>query len=90
MKYENEQTEPSIESLKNLSAFYGVSIDYLVGVSEERSSNSSDSFSQEEIKLIMDYRSLNQQGKEYVLQTMAMSVKIYQQLGSVSVMEDQA
>lgn len=37
--YENDNKNPSIERLKRLAEFYGVSLDYLAGLSEARSVN---------------------------------------------------
>ena len=34
LRYEKGQREPSIDTLIEIASFYGVSIDYLVGVSD--------------------------------------------------------
>lgn len=35
-RYENEESDPSIETVKKIAQFYGVTIDWLAGISEER------------------------------------------------------
>ena len=53
---------------------------------------SGDHLTAQEKKLVEDFRSLNQQGREYVLQSMAMAVRIYLsgQSGTVSGVESRA
>ncbi|MBQ8109413.1 MAG: helix-turn-helix transcriptional regulator [Clostridia bacterium] len=78
VKYEKESSEPPIATLIELCRFYSVTMDYLLGVTDIKCQNDlSHDFNETEVKLIENFRSLNKQGKEYILQTMAMSVSIY-------------
>lgn len=61
-KYENGLAEPDIEMLKNLAAFFGVSVDYLIGNSQ--SSNTEDLFltlapTKQELEILRIYRFLS-------------------------------
>jgi len=60
-KYENNLAEPDIDSLKKFAFFFGVSIDYLVGYTDENTETGADSFvlTPNEIELIMKLRKLN-------------------------------
>lgn len=63
-KYERGELEISISSLIKLSKFFGVSVDYLLGVEENYNKNmtrefSTISLSTKELKLIDDYRKMN-------------------------------
>ena len=46
--------------------------------------------SQDEVKLIQDYRNLNLQGQQYIRQTMFMATSIYKRLSDVSAVENQS
>lgn len=61
-KYENGLAEPDLELLKKISCFFGVSIDYLVGNSDNSSvSDAVITFSptEDELSLIRYYRRLD-------------------------------
>ena len=71
-KWEAHPTsEISSRVLKQLSSYLECSIDYLLG----RETNKE--LTKTEKKLIDDYRSLSDQGKEYILQTMNMAAATY-------------
>ena len=90
VKYEKESSEPPIATLIELCRFYSVSMDYVLGLSDIKCPNNAlDNYSETEIQLVNNFRSLNKQGKEYILQTMAMSVTIYKN-GTISDLEKQA
>lgn len=76
-RWESGKKIPSRESVSKLADLYEVSIDYLMGRSDEEMPISADSLSDDELKLIQDYRKLNKQGQEYIRQTMYMAVPIY-------------
>lgn len=78
-KYETGEAIPDINILYRLSDKYGVTIDYLLGheTMPQLTDNLGNTLSDVETKLLMDFRSINRQGKEYILQTMAMAVTIY-------------
>ena len=73
VKYENQQSEPSIDILKRIAGFYGVSIDYLVGFSDLTLSADIESSkvldSKNEMELIDIYRQLNTSGQSFLLKT---------------------
>ena len=75
--WEKGKTKPTLENLIALSKLLNVSTDTLLGVESSPSESNNSDYSDAEKKLIADFRSLNRQGKEYILQTMAMSVTIY-------------
>ena len=83
---ERSTKSPSVDTIRLLSEALNIPISYLLG--EEQVST----FTAQEKKLVEDFRSLNQQGREYVLQSMAMAVRIYQsgKPGSVSGVESRA
>lgn len=68
---------PSRENLTKLANLYNVSVDYLLGRSDEELPVTDESLSTDEQKLIRDYRSLNPQGQAYIRQTMFMALPIY-------------
>lgn len=86
-KYETGDAVPPLDNLVRLADYYGVSLDYLVGRPED--GGDVPRLSQTERRLLEDFRGLSTQGKEYVLQTMDMAVKIYGSSG-LPVVEDQA
>lgn len=53
-------------------------------------SNSEHNLSSDELQLLNMYRQLNDQGKEYVLQTVAMATHVYTKNASVSNVENSA
>ena len=58
--WENEKTQPSIEQLKALAEFYGVSVDYLIGNSDDMGNigYNGDYLSADEKTLLQAFRSL--------------------------------
>ena len=86
--WEKGKTNPTLENLIALAKLLNVSTDMLLGV-DTISENAVPGLSRTELSLIDDFRSLNKQGKEYILQTMAMSVSIYKN-GTVSDVEKRA
>ena len=83
-KYETEDSEPPIDTLIRLADFYGVSLDFLVGRIDspeyskvEVTFDEEKSLSPDERNMITDFRQINEHGKEYVLQSLAMALQIY-------------
>ena len=65
--WENEKTQPSIEQLKMLSAFFGVSVDYLIGNTDELGTVTvKGGVSVDEEYLLKKYRTLNEESKKAV------------------------
>lgn len=58
-KYEIGLSEPDISMLKNIANYFHVSVDYLIGFSDEPIYCSKSDLSSDELKLINDYRRLN-------------------------------
>lgn len=85
-QWESGIKNPSRQNVAKLALLFGVSSDYLLGVVDSFSNDGSE-FSAEEIKLIHDYRALNNQGKEYIRQTMYMALSIYIEHDNISGME---
>ncbi len=90
--WEAGERMPSYENLLRLADLLQTSTDELLGrgVQSEQTKKPGQGISLAEQQLIKDFRSLNQQGKEYILQTMAMATKIYKQSDAVSGLESQA
>ena len=90
-KYESKaRIIPSDDVKYRIAEFFGVSVDYLMGYTDNPFTSTAEStLTDVEIKLLQDFRSLNKQGREYILQTMAMAVSIYKN-GSVPNLEKHA
>ena len=86
--YESEKVSPPLEMLIILADLYGVTLDYLVGRPEGQGAGAV-SVTDAERQLLDDFRGLSPQGREYVLQTVDMAVKIYRQSPSLADMEGQ-
>ena len=69
---ERSTKSPSVDTVQLLADALNVSVSYLMGETKKAAT-----FTAQEKRLIEDFRSLNQQGREYVLQSMAMAVRIY-------------
>ena len=66
--WENEKTQPSIDQLKILAEMFDVSVDYLIGNSEDYAAVSvTKAFSEEEEWLLKKFRGLNEEEKSAVL-----------------------
>lgn len=84
--YEADKVMPPMDALITLADFYGVTVDYLLERPEAAAGTLS--VSDTERQLVEDFRQLSPQGKEYVLQSMDMAVKIYGS-ADLPVVEDQ-
>ena len=73
--YEADKVMPPMDALITLADFYGVTVDYLLERPEATAGTLS--VSDTERQLVENFRQLSPQGKEYVLQSMDMAVKIY-------------
>lgn len=89
--YETGIRDPKSDFWIAVAQKYGVTIDYLMGHSDEllKTSNceSDEHFdchlTPDEVQLLNGYRGLNQQGREYILQTLDMASKVYIKADSV-------
>lgn len=74
-EWENNRSEPSIETLLKIATYFEVSTDYLLGLEDDFGTptatpmNDLVLYSEEEKRLIEDYRALNYSGKKLVKQT---------------------
>lgn len=76
--YENGKRNPDIQTMILIADYFNVSLDYLCGRGVDSQDESiNHGLSDTELSFINDFRSLNRQGKEYMLQTMSMAVTIY-------------
>ena len=57
-KYENHDTEPDIETLKRMAAYFNTSVDYIIGYEGPNSAAPSDELSPQERDLLSLYRSM--------------------------------
>ena len=68
---ERSTKSPSVDTIALLASALGLPVSYLLGEEQKTAMTA------QERRLVEDFRSLNQQGREYVLQSMAMAVRIY-------------
>lgn len=80
------KNKPTAANLQKLSALFHVSTDYLLGISKddeytELKSACIEPATQEEYRLLIGFRSLNESGQQYILQTLdtAVASNIYKQ-----------
>lgn len=66
---------PYTDTIAKIASALGCSVSDLMGDASEEANTGQ--LTAQEKNLIEDFRSLNQQGREYVLQSMAMAVRIY-------------
>lgn len=101
--YETGEHEPGHKYLIEIAKKFGVTTDYLLGLSddpqktadgEKKAPSTADkndiTLAEDEWQLIENYRSLNNQGQEYVRQTMYMATQIYKKMPDLSSVEKQA
>lgn len=62
-KYELGQAEPDIQMIQKLAAFFHVTADYLLEISDDPQPISSASLSKDEKQVLFDYKRLNQTQK---------------------------
>lgn len=89
-RWESGITVPSRENIQKLAEIFQVTSDFLLGITEEEDMKNDFDLDSNEKKLVFDFRLLNSQGKEYIMQTMSMAVQIYKKSDRVSGMEDRA
>lgn len=67
-KYEGKsKVIPSEEVRQAIAEYFGVSVDFLMGKTDNRYPNPSDDLSEEEKELIGIFRSLNRKGKDSIM-----------------------
>ncbi len=65
--YERDYREPDLEILERIAELYEVSVGYLVAGYEDQLQNDSTKLNKEDLDFIEEYKSLNDEDKEYVL-----------------------
>lgn len=65
--WENENTQPSIEQLIQLALFFGVSVDYLIGFSDDFGTVSQGKLTNEELKLLKLFNKANKQTRDSII-----------------------
>ena len=86
--WESGNNSIDIETLFAACEIFGVTLNDMYGrYSVEKSSGSV--LSADEVCLLETYRCLNQQGQEYILQTIAMAATVYKKVDRVSNLEEQ-
>lgn len=71
-KYENHNVEPSIDTLKKMARYFNVSIDFIVGKTDEENSGENDysMLNSEEFAVVENYRKLSKQEKQSLVMVM--------------------
>lgn len=85
--YERGDREPGLDVIETIADFFNVDVGYLLGSTDVRNSytysmHKSLSLTSDEKLLLYSYRDLNDQGKQYILQTMDMASRMYKKNGS--------
>lgn len=98
--WERGHSQPTADTIMAICEFYGIkdilhAFGYKSGSSiTEESPSTADkndnALAQDERQLIEDYRTLNDQGQEYIRQTMYMATQIYKKMPDLSSVEKQA
>lgn len=68
--WENERKIPSVENLKKIAGYFNVSIDYLLGLTDQKEKptpEDGDGLNEVEFRLVALHRSLNLEGQEKLL-----------------------
>lgn len=84
-RYENGLQDPIYTVVVNLARLFNVSVDYISGESnipnkalvEQMQQDKTFELTNDERKLVYDYRELSEQGQEYIKQTMFMARETY-------------
>ncbi len=84
-RYELGQREPSLNYLKELSSIFNVSTDFLLNINKY---NKNVELNQIEKKLLTIFRGLNNQGQEYIMQTIDMAKDKYKKPDCASNLEE--
>lgn len=80
---ENGKRDPDTQTLIKLAEFFDCSVDLLLG----RAKKPGAALTPTEVDLVKCFRSLNEQGQEYIRQTMFMAQQIYKKSSGVSGVE---
>lgn len=75
--YERGKTKVESDILIKLSRIYGVSVPELLGESSTPGPRILSDFTEEEIQLVNDYRSLSRRGKDMIQEQMSLAILAY-------------
>ena len=97
-RYETGKRQPDNEALVKFANFFNVSVGYLIGAEEPGGlpqtpryvEESAPQYTDDEIRVIEIYRSLSQQGKEYILSQLNIATQVYTKNASVPVVGTEA
>jgi len=85
--------DPKLDTMRSVVQVLGYTLDELIGginpSAHDKSVNSPTVLTPDEQHLLTSYRGLNQQGKEYILQTLDMAEKVYIKAADSSNVEKQ-
>ena len=73
--YERKESMPNIDVLIEISRFFNVSIDYLLGLDNVKKSISEKELDEFEIALITNYRKLEQSEQELLIKIIALTIE---------------
>lgn len=80
-RYENSHCEPNIRTAKRIAEALGVSIEEMAtdrdAMQPKKNGSDSHALTPEEMTLVIDYRSLDSIGREYIRQTMVLAKMSY-------------
>ena len=76
-EYKNGVKLPTIHNLVKIADYLDCSVDYLLDRTDNPSSHSNEELDRYELELLTGFRSMSDQGKEYILETMAMAKERY-------------
>ena len=85
--WENGANSIDIELLFKICEIFKISVNDMYGI---YSNSQAEHFTKEEKELLRDYQMLNNQGKEYIRQTMVMALSTYKKADSVPGLDTQA
>lgn len=83
--YEKGTREPNVEKIRQLANIFNVSADFLINTNKY---NKDAELNHTEQKLLKIFRELNDQGQDYIMQTIDMAKDKYIKSDSVSNMEN--
>lgn len=86
--YESGNREPDFETLLKLGEFFNVSVDVLLrGPEPQKAPTPDGELSDTEWELVSRFRRLNRQGKEFILQCLAVAENTYTGDNTISMVE---
>lgn len=94
-KYESGTSEPSFEILGRICNYFSVTSDYLIfgkdpDLPEETSAFQFDYLAPDEKQILFDFLKLNDDGRQYIRQTMDMALSVYIKHNSIPSAKKQA